>query len=134
MSTKKRRAAIAAAVAGTAGTAAGVAASYYGLDPVESTRFGTIVGGAVGNLLYQALRLAPDEDAFAPRTVAPRTAESDISNAPETGLDTGVADRTATARARGRKLSRHRKLERAARRRIERRRREGRKEYGHGTS
>lgn len=162
----KKRAAVAAAISGTAGTAAGLAASHFGLDPHQSARIGAVVCGAAGNLLYQVFRLTPDDsdrnlkDTATSRadTATSDAAVSGIPNAPDTGLDTADTEWTTKvptgtssgadaakaapikagqrnrAEASDRKHPRHRKLERAARRRAERRQRDGRKESGHGAS
>jgi len=149
MSTKIR-AAIAAAVSGTAGAVAGLTASHHGLSPDESVRTGAAVSGAVGNLLYQAFRLTPDDTVGG--TGTPTDGESDNTNA-----DNGVSDTANTveetdektvtetdamggmvsdtagaasphesgghASAPDRKRLRHRKLERGERRRVQRRER-----------
>lgn len=104
MSTKKR-AAIAAAISGTAGSAAGLAAFHYNKDLVESTRFGALVSGAVGNLLHQAFRLTPDDTDGTPDVTANSSdsagasgdTEPDITNAPDTHSDTANTGETTDA-------------------------------------
>ncbi|WP_445282585.1 hypothetical protein [Streptomyces sp. DSM 118148] len=151
---------MAATASSTAGVAAGLTASHFGLDPHQSAQIGAVVGGAVGNLLYQVFRLTPEDrdrnavDAAPGSTgaVGPDTAASGMPNAAGTGSDTAAGEaekETAStteatapgsdgvnpadrAAASGRKHPRHRKLERAARRRAERR--DKQKEDGHGAA
>ncbi|MFJ7242615.1 hypothetical protein ACIQWB_36595 [Streptomyces olivaceus] len=150
---RKKRAVAAAAITSTLGIATGLAASQYGLDPVEATRFGAMISGAVGNLLYQALRLTADDAGglpqagLEPRRGARGPAGTAISNAAavvgDTGCNEGTTVRGTTPRlaphggvARCTR-SRHARLERAARRRIERRRHhglKGREGRNHGAS
>ncbi|MEU5697828.1 hypothetical protein ACFFS2_18360 [Streptomyces aurantiacus] len=124
----KKRAAIAAAISSTVGSTAGLTAAHLGLDPNQSAQIGAVVSGAVGNLLSQAFRLTPNDGDRASEGSSPfRAAE----------IEPTVSDEVASpgrASESDRKHPRHRKLERAARRRIERRHRAGRKEKGHDTS
>ncbi|MFE7447944.1 hypothetical protein ACFU7X_46630 [Streptomyces chartreusis] len=130
MSTKKR-AAIAVAVSAAAGSTAGAVAAYCGLDLQESAKLGALVSGAVGNLLYQALRLTPDQTDGSASSAAVDEADTpdeaagefDNNNASHGASDT-ADDTDETGPRRGvvedNKLPRHRKLRRAGRRRVER--------------
>ncbi|MEJ8634617.1 hypothetical protein [Streptomyces sp. MS2.AVA.5] len=144
---KKKRAAIAVAVSATAGSAAGTVAAYCGLDFQDSANIGAMVSGTVGNLLYQALRLTPNDTASARTGVAtgngaPHSAESDITNAPHDHADTAIdtigtdpkvkSRREHTRGATVRRSPRHRKLERGSRRRVERNAARQQDDHGRG--
>lgn len=58
---RKMRVSIAAAASAAAGAAAGAVAASCGLDVVDSVKVGGVVSGAVGNILYQVLRLTSDQ-------------------------------------------------------------------------
>ncbi|MFF8953464.1 hypothetical protein ACF09I_32355 [Streptomyces sp. NPDC014940] len=132
---KKKRMAIAVVLSATAGSTAGYMASYYGLDVEESARLGAVVAGAVGNLLYQAFRLPPDQadaSGASDATTGPATdavsgntngstAVPDTVNEPDTAAPEVPSVRPPVAAAsEDRKYPRHRKLRRAGRRLIER--------------
>ncbi|MEU2953707.1 hypothetical protein [Streptomyces xanthochromogenes] len=86
------RVTIAAAVSAAAGAAAGAVASSCGLDVVDSVKVGGVVSGAVGNILYQVLRLTPDQ-----RNV--EGGESDNVNASGSGQVTAAPSIEAGAQA-----------------------------------
>lgn len=94
---EKKRAAFAAVVSGSVGSAAGLVASHYGLDLQKATEFGATVSSAAAHLLYQALRLTPDgtggthwdTGASGNNTGTPADAESDIVNVTSAVSDTG---------------------------------------------
>lgn len=133
MSTKKR-AAIAAVLSAAAGSTAGAVASYCGLDIEQSVKLGAVVSGAVGKLLYDALRLTPDptdETAVSGTPDSADNAEPDRHNAREAASDTvnptdetdpqvRPRHRSARGSTEGGKRDRHRKLRRAGRRRLDR--------------
>lgn len=135
----KKRAAVAASVSGLAGTAVGLAASHFGLDPMESTRLGCSVSSAVGSLLFHAFRLTSDNGwgAGSASEETDRTANETSETSEETGngsddsinvvnssVDTGNGSAEPTPDAEpppSPKHPKHRKRHRAAHRRIERR-------------
>ncbi|MFJ4633550.1 hypothetical protein [Streptomyces sp. NPDC088847] len=90
----KKRAAVAASVSGLTGAAVGLTASHYGLDPMESTKLGCWISGAVGNLLFQAFRLSSDSG-----PVTGSASEETDGTANETAPASGKTENTSAAAA-----------------------------------
>ena len=112
--------AILIAGASAAGSVAGLAATWFGMDPAEACKIGMAAGGAAGDLLLQALRTPPE---------AVRAVE---------GLP-AVPSRTPSAprprEAAQLRHERHRQLERAAQRFAQRARAHGNeREDRHGAA
>ncbi|MFH8796875.1 hypothetical protein [Streptomyces sp. NPDC017941] len=137
----KKRAAVAACVAGTVGAAASATASLCGVEPAASAQIGIGSAAAVGNLLFQVLHLA-SADASSYGSAAGSPPPGSVSNSAAAPADTvrataEAANPAPVARRSTRrgthapypKHPRHRRRERAARRRVERR---GRPDRGAG--
>ncbi|WP_327411446.1 hypothetical protein OG458_43010 (plasmid) [Streptomyces sp. NBC_01281] len=89
----KKRAAIAVGVSSAAGTAAGLTAAHFGLDATESTRIGVAVSGAVGDLLFKALRLTREDNPVGEtRSVHGPSASTDDSSASTTEVTNTVIE------------------------------------------
>ncbi|WP_331762012.1 hypothetical protein [Streptomyces sp. NBC_01546] len=72
---KRRRAVMAAAVANATGAAAGFTAHALGVDPDTSMTIGTIVAGAVGDVLLQYVANSDDPAVEPARTDEPASIE-----------------------------------------------------------